>query len=294
MVTTVTEHNSVLRPLHRLAAERGIRVIVVGLDAHGALDAEAFEHALAQEPALVVLNHASNVTGRVNDVGRWFHQARAVGARTLLDASQSLGHLPVYPTDLRADLVAFTGHKGLHGPPGTGGLYVTPELELGQVVVGGTGVRSDLADHPPEMPMRLESGTPNVPAWAGLAAALGWLAEQGDVLRRRERELATRLREGLQVNPNVKVFDGEADVARVGVVSCRLAGWEVADAGSVLEESFGVICRTGLHCAPLIHGAIGSAPVGTLRLSVSGYNSAQDVEAGLRALEQMAACALSK
>ena len=294
VVTTVTEHNSVLRPIHHLRKRRGLRVTVVKLGADGGLDAEAFERALGEEPALVAVNHASNVTGRVNDVGTLFEKAKSAGAITLLDASQSLGHVPVAPTALQADLVAFTGHKGLLGPPGTGGLYVAPGIELGQVLVGGTGVRSDLEMHPPEMPTRLEAGTPNVPALAGLAAALRWLELNGESHGQRESYLADRLRRALQELPGVTVFDRSGGVSRIGVVSFRLAGWDVEDVGVALEESFGVVCRTGLHCAPLIHEAIGSAPAGTVRFSVSGFNTERDLDVGIGAVEQMSTCALSR
>ena len=198
VVTTVTEHNSVLRPLNHLRAERGLRITIVGLDAGGAIDTAAFAAALAQQPALVAINHASNVTGHIADVGPLFARAKDAGATTLLDASQSLGHVPIQPDSLGADLIAFTGHKGLHGPPGVGGLYVAPHIELAQVYVGGTGVRSDLELHPAEMPTRLEAGTPNIPALAGFAAALRWHEVNAAQSRRRETELARRLRSGLR------------------------------------------------------------------------------------------------
>jgi len=288
VVTTVTEHNSVLRPLNHLQRDRGIRVTTVGLGEDGGLDVRAFEQALAEQPALVVVNHASNVTGRVTEVGPLFARARAAGAVTLLDASQSLGYIPVHAPALHADLVAFTGHKGLHGPPGTGGLYVTPGLELGQTFVGGTGVRSDLRLHPAEMPVRLEAGTPNLPALAGLAVALRWGTTDGRRLNANLQRVASRLRNGLRSLTGVTLFDDVPEAPRTGVVSFAVEGWRVDDVGCALEESFGIACRTGLHCAPLIHRAIGSAPHGTVRLSVSGFNSDQDVDAALEAVERIA------
>jgi len=288
VVITVTEHNSVLRPLHHLAKKKGIRIITVGLDDTGALDEEAFEAAMASRPALVVMNHASNVTGRVNRVERFLQRAKAIGATTLLDASQTLGHRPVDAEALSADLVAFTGHKGLRGPAGTGGLYVNPALELEQVIVGGTGVRSDLMLHPPDMPMRLEAGTPNVPALAGLAAALRWLAQDGDAFCARERETARSLREGLKHIDGVRVADAASDPERVGIVSFQLRGWDVEEVGFVLSESFGVVCRTGLHCAPLIHKALGTVPAGTIRLSVSGFTTDEDIAVALDAVSSLA------
>ena len=288
MLTTVTEHNSVLRPLRHVADKYDAAIDIVGLDGTGRIDAEAFRLALERGPGLVAINHVSNVTGRVNDVTTLFKEAKQVGAVTLLDASQSLGHIPVHPQDLSADLVAFTGHKGLRGPAGTGGLYVTPALELEQVFVGGTGVRSDLPLHPSDMPMRLEAGTPNVPALAGLAAALRWLDEDGGSCQKKEASLAGRLRAGLSALSGITVLGFHDGAERLGIVSFTIDGWDVDEAGYVLHESFGIVCRTGLHCAPLIHAAIGSAPRGTIRFSVSGFNSDADVDSALEAVSQLA------
>ncbi len=289
VVTTVTEHNSVLRPLNHLAQRRGIGLHIIGLDRAGRIDARGWKAALAHRPALAVLNHASNVTGRIADAAQLLGQARQAGAVTLLDASQTLGLVPVDVAMLQADLVAFTGHKGLHGPPGTGGLYVAPSLSLQQWFVGGTGVRSDLALHPADMPTRLEAGTPNVPALAGLAAALAWLAAEGTRHRDAARRLARRLRAGLRATPGVRLFGDGPEEELTGVVSFAIEGWGVEETGFALHEGFGVVCRTGLHCAPLIHAALGCAPAGTVRFSVSGFNTDDDIEAALRAVECIAA-----
>jgi selenocysteine lyase/cysteine desulfurase len=269
--------------------ECGVRIHIVGFDAHGSVDLEQFDRALAAEPVLVALNHASNVTGRVNDARMLLGRAKAAGAATLLDASQTLAQRPVRPVELNADLVAFTGHKGLHGPPGSGGLYVSPDFDLEQVIVGGTGVRSDLELHPPEMPMRLEAGTPNVPALAGMTAALRWVAERGERFGRHEQQLAARLREELGRIPGVRLFDTESEAERVGVVSFRLDRWDVDETAYVLSQSFGILCRSGLHCAPLIHEFIGSAPDGTVRFSPSGFTSNEQVEAALDAIRRLTA-----
>lgn len=288
VVTSVTEHNSVLRPLNHLRRRLGIRVTVVGLDDTGALDPAAMERALREEPVLLVLNHASNVTGRINDVRVWFRRAHECGATTLLDASQTLGTIPVTPETLAADMVAFTGHKALLGPEGTGGLYVRPGLDLEPLLVGGTGVRSDLAYQPDDMPARLEAGTPNTPAIAGLLAALMWLQQKGELFHRREQRSIRWLRRQLAEIPGVHVYDHQPDVPRVGIVSFRMNGWSVEEAGYVLRESFGICSRTGLHCAPLIHEAIGSMPEGTMRFSVSGFTSDSEIEEAVSAVRRLA------
>jgi selenocysteine lyase/cysteine desulfurase len=288
VVTSVTEHNSVLRPLRHLERSAGARVEIIGLDREGELDDAAFERALRRRPRLVALNHVSNVTGRINPVDRWFARAKQSGALTLLDATQSTGHIPVHVSALNADLVAFTGHKGLRGPPGTGGLYVSPNLVLEQVFVGGTGVRSDLVFHPEEMPTRLEAGTPNLPALAGLSAALGWLEREGEEKRRIERELGQTLREGLARIPGVQLVDLRPEGHAVAIVSFRVEGWSIEEAGFVLEQSFGIVCRTGLHCAPLMHEAVESAPDGTIRFSPSGFNTEEEIDRAISAVRRMA------
>lgn len=288
VITSVTEHNSVLRPLAHLKKKYGFDLIIIGLDRSRALDTGAFDSALDGGADLVVVNHASNVTGRIQDVRPLFARAHEHGAVTLLDASQTLGHVPVHPESLGADLVAFTGHKALRGPPGTGGLYVSPTVELEQVFVGGTGVRSDLEFHPPEMPMRLEAGTPNLPAFAGLAAALRWHEEAGSRFQEKEQAVARKLYEGLEGIDGIQIMDHDRRAGRVPIVSFRVDGWTVGDCGYALANSFGIICRTGLHCAPLIHGAIGSAPDGTIRFSPSGFTTDEEIDSVLEAVKTLA------
>jgi len=288
VVTSVTEHNSMLRPLARLEDALDLHITLVGMAADGTLDEDAFEQALRRSPRLVAINHASNVTGRIQPVAAMLARAQQAGAVTLLDASQSLGHLPVDVRELNADLIAFTGHKGLRGPAGTGGLFVAPGLDLEQVVVGGTGIRSDLRLHPPEMPTRLEAGTPNVPALAGLAAALRWHEKHHGQFCTVEEARAEQMRAGLRNIPRVRLFGDSSGAPKLGIVSFRVDGWEVEETGFVLAESFGIVCRTGLHCAPLIHVALGSAPDGTVRFSPSGATTEAEIEQALAAVRRLA------
>jgi cysteine desulfurase/selenocysteine lyase len=196
--------------------------------------------------------------------------------------------LRMSPESLGADLVAFTGHKALRGPPGTGGLYVSPTVELEQVFVGGTGTRSDLEFHPPEMPMRLEAGTPNLPAFAGLAAALRWHAETGRSFQEQEQAVARKLMDGLEGIDGIQIMGHNRQEGHVPIVSFRVGGWTVGDSGYALANSFGIICRTGLHCAPLIHAAIGSAPEGTIRFSPSGFTTEEEIDSVLEAVKTLA------
>jgi cysteine desulfurase family protein len=291
VVTSAAEHNSVLRPIEKLRRERPLKVEIIGITPEGCLDEEQFHKALDSGPRLVVLTHASNVTGRVFDVAPLFEAAKKAGALTLLDASQSLGAIPVQPETLHADLVAFTGHKALLGPTGTGGLYVAPGTELEQAIVGGTGARSDLLEHPREMPQRLEAGTANLAGLAGLRAALGWLDSNGDEHRAAASRLARCLRTELVSIEGVQLFDQCGEGENTGIVSFRIAGWDVQEAGMILGESFGVICRAGLHCAPLMHSSLGTRPEGTVRFSVSGFNSEDEIDSAISAVRQLALCA---
>jgi selenocysteine lyase/cysteine desulfurase len=284
VVTTALEHNSVLRPLFQLEKRGLIQLAIVPVNSQGRVEEDAFEETLRQySPKLVVVNHASNVTGAIQNVGALFDAAHRLDAVTLLDASQTLGLVKVDVQQLGADMVAFTGHKYLLGPVGTGGLYVAPTVELEPLLVGGTGVRSDLRDMPPEMPGRLEAGTPNVSAFAGLRHALCWQA-QNRPHRDQIEALCRRLEEGL--------VDLRAEVVRVTgcrmpVLSLTLPNWDAKEVGYVLEKSYQIYCRAGLHCAPLIHRYIGTAPIGSLRLSLSRFTTAAEVNRVLNVFKEL-------
>jgi cysteine desulfurase/selenocysteine lyase len=212
-----------------------------------------------------------------------FAEVHKSGGLTLLDASQTAGLPPIDVGRLGADLLAFTGHKYLLGPPGTGGLYIRPGIEIAPLFVGGTGVRSELPDMPPEMPARLEPGTPAVPLFAGLAWSLKW-QERNPLAAGAMSDLLDRLEGGLlEAGARVIRVDGE----RTPVISFTLPLWETADVGSILEGSFGIICRTGLHCAPLIHEWLGALPGGTIRFSLSRFTVADDIARALDALRRL-------
>lgn len=284
VVTTAAEHNSVLRPLHYLAQTKGISVHIIPVDKRGRVNIEEWDNALTNyRPQLAVFTHASNVTGAVNDAALLTRLAKQAGAVTLMDASQSLGIVPVLPAVWGVDLVAFTGHKYLLGPPGTGGLYIAPEMELEPVWVGGTGIQSDLAEMPLTMPTRFEAGTPNDPAVAGLSTALTWSAENlldcSALLSKTKR-----LEAGLSaVGADVIVVEPP----RTPVISFTLKPWAIEDIGEVLHKSFGIVCRTGLHCAPLIHTYLGTAPAGTVRFSLSRFTTIKDIDYCLEAISAM-------
>lgn len=286
VVTSVMEHNSVLRPLARLENLLPIRVAHVPLDSQMRLDSDAYDKLMKEEPRLVVLNHASNVTGRINPVASLFAKAKAAGAVTFLDASQTMGLIPVRPGELNADMMAFSGHKGLKGPLGTGALYVAPHISLEPVFVGGTGVKSDLQHQPREMPMRLEAGTPNVSAFAGLNAAVVYHLKHAGQTDSFRDSITTELYRGLAAIEQIQVFDGN-DGERLPSISFAAKGMSIEQAGFALSESFGIQCRTGLHCAPLIHKYLGSLPEGTIRFSASSSNTMEDIQYAIDAVRRL-------
>lgn len=285
VLTSQAEHNSVLRPLYRLRRLGTIRLKIAPCGMDGRIDDSAFQTLLEEErPRLVVLGHASNVTGAIHQIRPLFSAAREKGAVTLLDAAQTAGLVEVRARGLAADMIALTGHKYLLGPPGTGALYAGPEVELDPVLVGGTGVRSDLETMPPEMPCRLEAGTPNLPAWAGLRQALDWSARNPHDPSALEKTVL-ELEQGLR-HLGARVVAVRAP--RTPLVSFQLAGWPPEEAAFALEKGFALACRAGLHCAPLIHPAIGTAPTGTIRFSLSRFTTPEQVERALEGVERLA------
>ena len=277
-------HNSVLRPLELLRREREIRVDEVACDDVLRWDLEDLKAKLAEAPtAAVVLSHGSNVTGAVQDLAAISALSREAGARLVVDAAQTVGATPVQAE--LCDLLAFSGHKGLLGPTGTGGLYVAPGLELQPTIVGGTGTRSEDETPPLELPGALEAGTPNAVGFAALLPALRWIDEQGgpSALHERIAPLATSLREGLAELAGVTV-QAASEPGDMAVISFTVANWEPGELAMALEAAGGLALRAGLHCAPRAHRRLGTLPHGTLRAGLGPTSSEDDVQAALRAL----------
>lgn len=290
VVTTNMEHNAVARPLRALQ-ERGVEVVKVAADGHGFVSAQDFCSACAAAPtALAVLGHISNVTGTIQDlasIGPW---CRSHGVTLLVDAAQSAGLLPIDVEKLGIDLLAAPGHKGLFGPVGTGFLYVRPGLELLPLLYGGTGANSHSDLMPELMPERLESGTPNTPGLAGLTAGIAWVEEVGlAAIRAHEIRCMTSLLAGLAVIPGLKLY-GPGDAAKSGgVLSFNLQGIDPSTVAFLLDQDFSIAVRAGLHCAPDAHRAIGTYPVGTVRVSPNMMNSQEEIEIFLSAMAAIAA-----
>ncbi len=294
VITTGMEHNSVMRPLRSLEAQ-GVAVTVAPCSPQGVLDPADVERAIRPETALLVATHASNVVGTILPVAELAAIARAHELLLLVDAAQSLGALPFALDDLGADLLAFTGHKALHGPTGTGGLVVGPRVDVARLeplLRGGTGSRSESQLQPDFLPDRFESGTLNVVGLAGLTAAVEWLLERGlGEVRDREIELTSRLISGLGALPDVHVY-GTRDARRqLSVVSFAIAGMEPGEVARRLDDEFGIAARVGLHCSPLAHQTLGTYPAGAVRLSLSAFTTDADIACALEAVGRLAAAA---
>lgn len=292
VVTSAIEHNSVLRPLAALRQRLGIEVTQVGANAAGLTDPTAFKQALRPNTKLVALIHASNVTGAIQPVADVGQIARAAGAVFLVDAAQTAGHLPIDLMDSPIDLLACPGHKGLLGPLGTGILYVRPGIEsqLASVRQGGTGTRSEEETQPESLPDKYESGNHNAPGLAGLEAAATWLLERGvAAIHHQEQAAIGQLLQGLAEIPGVKLFGPARTAARVGVVSLAIDQVDPQDIAAILDQTFGIEVRAGLHCAPGAHRAIGSFGTGgTVRFSVGPITTVDEISSAIDAVRQVA------
>lgn len=282
VLATKAEHNSVIRPLHMLETQKGVKAVYVDTDAFGRVQMEAWEDALKKyRPRLAVFTHASNVTGAVNDAASLAKTAKENGAVVLMDASQTLGYIPLNAESWGVDMVAFTGHKYLLGPQGTGGLWVREGIQLTPHLVGGTGIHSDKDTMPEDMPLRLEAGTGNEPSFHGLLAALTWAEEHPlDLAACNER--LNRLKNGL-TSAGAKVIAPLGDCTPV--VSFNVPGYSVEDVGFMLTDSYGIVCRTGLHCAPKVFEGLGVPS--TVRLSLSRFTTEDEVDEAVRAVRDI-------
>jgi cysteine desulfurase family protein len=293
VVTSVCEHNSVLRPLRHLQQKLGLEVTRVGCDSLGIVSAEDIAAVVQPTTRLIALTHASNVTGGLQPVAEVGRIAAERDILFLVDAAQTLGHLPVSVSELGCHLLAAPGHKGLLGPLGTGLLYVGPAAEsvLDSTRQGGTGTVSETDVQPTALPDKFESGNHNVPGIVGLNAALQHLMETGLAgLRQHEEQLTASLLAGLADITGVTVH-GPRDTGRqVGVVSISIEGYDPQEAATILDQAYSVQVRSGLHCAPRMHESLGTLQEGgTIRFSVGMFNTQEHVETAIRAVGEIAA-----
>lgn len=292
VIVSSMEHNAVMRPLTQLA-ERGVRFSRASCAADGSLDPNDIEKLIEPQTKLVVMTHASNVCGTVLPAREIARICREHGIRFVLDAAQSAGVIPIEAQKWGVDAVCFTGHKGLLGPQGTGGVVFTGDFAsaIDSLVAGGTGSSSDLEEMPDFMPDHLEAGTPNLPGIAGLRASLEWLEERGiDAIRDHELALTGRFLEGLEPMEErglLRIVGKKTLEGRTGVVSIQTPDHELAEVAHALDARYGIQTRVGLHCAPSAHRTLGTFPTGTIRFSFGWANTEKDVDLALKALREL-------
>ena len=291
VITSSMEHNSVMRPLRALE-RRGVHLTVAGCSPEGYLDPALIEAAIRPDTRMIVLNHASNVAGTLLPVAKIGQIARRHDLLLLVDAAQTAG---AYPIDVRADaidLLAFSGHKSLYGPMGTGGLVVGERVDaalLEPLKRGGTGSHSEWEEQPAFLPDACESGTPNAVGLAGLHAGIRWVLERGvDAIRAREMALAQQLIDGLGAIRGVTVYGGRDANRQTATVSFNIAGVEPSEVGLRLDDEHEILCRVGLHCSPSAHKTLGTFPAGSVRFGLAALNTAEEVRATIDAVRVLA------
>ncbi len=289
-ITTTIEHNSVLRPLYHLFKFEGVEIDYIGFDSKGFVDPDDFQKKFRKNTKLVIVNHASNVIGTVQPVKEIGSLCRERGVPFAIDASQSAGKIPVDIEDLNVDVVAFTGHKSLLGPTGIGGVYVREGIDIRHTRAGGTGVRSAVPTHLDEYPFRLEYGTLNILGVAGLQAGLKWLEKKGlDEIHGHEMKLTTKLRDGLKEIDGVTLYCQDDLKDHIGVLPFNVDGLEALNTGTFLDVDHDIACRTGLHCAPLLHEQLGTVEIhGSVRFGIGPFNTEQHINTAIEAVRSIA------
>ena len=289
VITTQMEHNSVLRPLYEME-KRGVELTILPADRAGRVRVEAFREAAKENTRAIVCTHGSNLTGNLVDVGRIGAMARSRGILFCVDASQTAGVFPIDVEAMKIDILCFTGHKGLLGPQGTGGLYVREGVTVRPLKTGGSGILTYQKEHPAQMPTALEAGTLNGHGLAGLHAAVEYLLETGiDTIRHREQALMWRFYEGVRKVPGVTVYGDFEERERCPIVALNLGDYDSGEVSDELFVTYGIATRPGGHCAPLMHQALGTVNQGAVRFSFSHYNTEKEVDAAVAAVRELAA-----
>ena len=290
VITSSIEHNSVMRPLRDLES-RGVNLSVIRCNQDGCMDPGAVAHLMRPSTRIVVVTHAGNVTGTILPIAEIADAAHKSGALLLVDAAQTAGVLPIDVQAMNIDFLAFTGHKGLQGPQGTGGLVIGNRVRIKDMEPlwrGGTGSRSEFEIQPEDLPDKFESGTVNGPGIAGLGAGVRYIMKRGvDAIREQEIDLTRRLMEGIRRIDGVTVY-GPADVMRsTSIVSFTAAERRVSEIGLRLDEEFGILSRVGLHCAPAAHRTIGTFPEGTVRFALGLETTREEIALAIEAVKKI-------
>lgn len=288
VITTVLEHNSVLRPLYE-CRENGVELTILGCDGKGRISYEEMEAAVQADTKAVVCTHASNLTGNMTDLERVGTMAKRHGLLFVVDASQTAGVWPIDVEKMQIDVLCFTGHKSLLGPQGTGGMYVREGVYIRPLLSGGSGIDTYNEQHPAEMPTALEAGTLNGHGIAGLGAALSWIEKTGmDRIRQRELSLMRRFYNGVFRIPGVTVYGDLETEKRAPVVSLNILDYDSSEVSDELSTVYGIVTRPGAHCAPLMHRALGTVEQGAVRFSFSFFNTEEEVDLAIEAVRELA------
>ena len=288
VITTALEHNSVLRPLYELE-DRGVSLTILPADPMGNICYADFETEIRPNTKAIVTTHGSNLTGNLLDIGRIGAVAKKHNLTYIVDASQTAGVFEIDVQKMHIDILCFTGHKGLLGPQGTGGIYVREGVAVRPLLSGGSGVQTYLRSHPPQMPTALEAGTLNGHGIAGLGAAVRYLQEVGlDTIRAKEQELMLEFYQAAREIPGIHVYGDFTDTNRCAIVALNIRGYDSGEISDALFEQYGIATRPGAHCAPLMHKTLGTVDQGAVRFSFSHYNTKEEIKIAVAALRELA------
>lgn len=288
VITTACEHNSVLRPLY-LKEKEGTELTIIPADKKGRIRYDLLESSVKSNTSAIVLTHASNLSGNVTDLAFVSNFAKKHGLLLIVDASQTAGSLPINVVKMGIDILCFTGHKGLFGPQGTGGLYVREGLTLSPLKSGGSGIHSFDRQHPTDMPTALEAGTLNGHGIAGLNAGLDYILSTGvKNIHAKEISLARRFVNGISDISDLKLY-GDIDAPlRTPIISLNIGNMSSASVSDILWEDYEICVRAGAHCAPLMHKTFGTEKQGTVRFSFSCFNTEVEIDTAIRAMHEIA------
>ena len=288
VITTALEHNSVLRPLYEME-DRGVKLTILPADPMGNICYEDLEKEIMADTKAIVTTHGSNLTGNLLDIGRIGGMAKKYGLVYIVDASQTAGVFDIDVQKMGVDILCFTGHKGLLGPQGTGGIYVRDGVEVRPLLSGGSGVQTYLRSHPAQMPTALEAGTLNGHGIAGLGAAVHYIQENGlDVIREKEQALMWEFYTRVREIPGIAVYGDFATQNRCPIVTLNVRDYDSGEVSDALSSEYGIATRPGAHCAPLMHKALGTVEQGAVRFSFSHFNTLEEVNIAVSALRDLA------
>ena len=289
VITTALEHNSVLRPLYEME-EQGVELTIISADSKGNICYDDFENHIQDNTKAIICTHGSNLTGNMIDIELVGKITRKHGLIFIVDASQTAGVFPIDVQRMNIDILCFTGHKGLLGPQGTGGIYVRKGIDVRPLLSGGSGVQTYLKNHPPQMPTALEAGTLNAHGLAGLNAAVKYITDTSlDKIRAKEQQLMRHFYHQVKEIPGIRIYGDFDQEDRCAIVALNIWDYDSSEVSDALYMQYGISTRPGAHCAPLMHYALGTVEQGAVRFSFSHYNTLEEVDTAVNALRELAA-----